>query len=66
MIPLYKKEEKSNRFNFFGLCVIEIKTKSTLSTINDLEKHIAHDGSKFTVCNAGTRKFKDVVKEPAY
>ena len=46
--------------------MIEIKTKSTLSTINDLEKHIAHDGSKFTVCNAGTRKFKDVVKEPAY
>ena len=49
-----------------GLCVIEIKTKSALTTINDLEKNIAQDGSNFNVCNVGTVKFKELVKEPAY
>ena len=66
VMPLYKKEDDTNSMNFFGLCVIEIKTKTALTTINDLEKNIAQDGSNFNVCNVGTAKFKELVKEPAY
>ena len=49
-----------------GLCVIEVKTKSALAAINDLEKDISIDGSNFNVCNIGTPKFKELVKEPGY
>ena len=59
---ILKKQDNTNSFKFLGLCVIEIKTKSALTTINDLEKNIAQDGSNFNVCNVGTAKFKELVK----
>ena len=61
-----RKEDGTNSFAFVGLCIIEIKTKSVLITVDDLEKHILEEGSNFNTCNVGNIRFKQLAKEPAY
>ena len=38
VFSLYRNEERTNNFTFIGLCVIKIKTKAILITVDDLEK----------------------------
>ena len=48
VLPIHRKEVKKYDFAFIGLCSIEIKTKSVLITVNNLEKHIknVHSSAK--------------------
>ena len=66
VLPIHRKEVKKYDFAFIGLCSIEIKTKSVLITVNNLEKHILADSSNVNVCNVGTIRCKDLVEEPTY
>ena len=66
IIPLYHKADNGVSFKFYGLCIIEIKTKSSITTITDLEKSISKHDSNFSVCNVGTNQFQEQVNEPAY
>ena len=38
IFPFYKKDDERGRFEYYGICVIEIKTNTNLNTIGDLEK----------------------------
>ena len=63
---LYVKEKRTKKIDFVGLCIIEIKTKAVLTSINDLETIILEDGSKLTFCNIGNLRFRELIKESVY
>ena len=54
------------KMHFLGLCVLEIKTKNTVTTATRLDHDIAKLGGPFNDCNAGDIAFKKYVPEPAY
>ena len=43
-----------------------MKTNTDLTTVNDLEKQILEDSSKFNVYKVGTIILKELVNEPVY
>ena len=55
------------KHDLLSLCVVEIKTKSSLSVIHDLEAAVELDGTSFSVCEVGIDDtIKRLIPEPAY
>ena len=52
-------------YKFVGLCVLEIKTPSTLGTV-DAVYHQAMEGNKFTECSASTERSKKSIPDSPY
>ena len=48
IVPIYKYNEILNIFELMSLCVIEIKTKQSLSVIHDLDFAIEYEGTNFS------------------
>ena len=66
-MPLYKYNETTKKHDLMSLCVIEIKTKSSLSVIHDLEASIEIEGTNFSLCEVGLQDdIKRLIPEPAY
>ena len=54
-MPLYKDNETTKKHDLISLRVIEIKTKSSLLVIHELEAVIEIRGTNFRLCEDGLR-----------
>ena len=65
IMELYQNNGKK-KWLFLGLCVLEIKTRNTVTTATKLDYDIAKIGCSFKECYAGGMEFRTYVPEPAY
>mmetsp|Transcript_56501 Transcript_56501/g.120005 ORF Transcript_56501/g.120005 Transcript_56501/m.120005 type:complete len:754 (+) Transcript_56501:1863-4124(+) len=59
------KKQDDGTYAFVSLCVLEIKTRSALGTVDAIYKQ-AMNGNKWTECSTGTIEFKSSILDPAY
>ena len=57
--------QEDGLYEFIGVCVLEIKTRSALGTVDDLYRH-SMGCNTWSQCSTGTRTFKEVIPDAAY
>lgn len=59
------KKLDDDTYKFVSLCVLEIKTRSALGTVDALCRQ-SLGGNRWTECNAGSSLFKEAIRDPPY